>query len=886
MTSNYVTENVKLLHGDCLEVLKELPDNSVDSVVADPPYGLAFMGKKWDYDVPSVEVWRECLRVLKPGGHLLSFAGSRTYHRMTVAIEDAGFEIRDQIMWVYGCLDEQTEVATSDGVKPYHQTKAGDTVLCYNPDNGEYSYQPILEVVEYDYSDTAYRLVGDFGEQVVSRNHRCIVEQDGREVFVLAEQAARQQQVFVPVLESLSELRQAISDTQQNASEAEQDLQQGVLKGTDRRGKLWEDANGRAQGGDDSLCGLRNSGLEAGCLATEGECADLQQGVQRKAACSGIGGSLSQRAGELEARVGGCSQGKDDGRNQPIVEGRPNLPQSQGGLRKPTNQVRSVSAAYAEYGSQGRVCNGVQAGCGAGDWSPTDALGVCPPYQPQRDGQQSGKPDAVLYECTAQGVRAWSGHNTAMVRVVPFHYTGKVWCLRVPTGAFVAVRNGVAFPTGNSGFPKNLDVSKAIDKAAGAEREKVRVAAPATSAGSLVGSQDGDRPWRQEAIERGYHEKDGDEPATEAARQWQGWGTALKPSHEPVCVARKPLIGTVAANVLAWGTGALNIDGCRVGADGGAKWVPQGDKGDEGQFGGGIKDGGIALVPGLGRWPANLIHSGEPEVVAGFPVTKSGNVKPYERENRGGWAGPTPEKSIFEREGDTGSAARFFYCAKASKKDRNDGCQGVMTWENVDLQSAQMAVQQLQKATSDISTLLRADCEWSTTLSGNEQTARFLPAIKCIIEMVTKQTTHSATSNCSVPLNTNDFIRAAIETMKACGGSPADFAEYTNPSKLNTTCEKTASAAAAVHAVFKMLCDANESAKVGNVHSTVKPTDLMRYLCRLVTPPGGVVLDPFLGSGSTGVAALAEGFRFIGIEREAEYMAIATARIRKAAEAQ
>jgi len=197
-----------------------------------------------------------------------------------------------------------------------------------------------------------------------------------------------------------------------------------------------------------------------------------------------------------------------------------------------------------------------------------------------------------------------------------------------------------------------------------------------------------------------------------------------------------------------------------------------------------------------------------------------------------------------------------------------------------------MAVQQLQKATSDISTLLRTDCEWSTTLSGNEQTARFLPAIKCIIEMVTKQTTHSATSNCSVPLNTNDFIRAATETMKACGGSPADFAEYTNPSKLNTTCEKTASAAAAVHAVFKMLCDANESAKVGNVHSTVKPTDLMRYLCRLVTPPGGVVLDPFLGSGSTGVAALAEGFRFIGIEREAEYMAIATARIRKAAEAQ
>jgi site-specific DNA-methyltransferase (adenine-specific) len=94
--------NIDLRLGDCLDILKTIPDNSVDSVVTDSPYGLSFMGKKWDYDVPSVDIWVECLRVLKPGGHLLSFAGSRTYHRMAVRIEDAGFEIRDQIMWVYG----------------------------------------------------------------------------------------------------------------------------------------------------------------------------------------------------------------------------------------------------------------------------------------------------------------------------------------------------------------------------------------------------------------------------------------------------------------------------------------------------------------------------------------------------------------------------------------------------------------------------------------------------------------------------------------------------------------------------------------------------------------------------------------------------------------
>ena len=92
---------MRLLHGDCLQVLREIEDNSIDSVVTDPPYGLAFMGKKWDYNVPSVEIWAECLRVLKPGGHLLAFAGTRTQHRMAVNIEDAGFEIRDMIAWVY-----------------------------------------------------------------------------------------------------------------------------------------------------------------------------------------------------------------------------------------------------------------------------------------------------------------------------------------------------------------------------------------------------------------------------------------------------------------------------------------------------------------------------------------------------------------------------------------------------------------------------------------------------------------------------------------------------------------------------------------------------------------------------------------------------------------
>ena len=367
-----------LHHGDCLEVMATMADNSVDAVVTDPPYGLSFMGKRWDYDVPSVEVWAECLRVLKPGGHLLAFAGTRTQHRMAVRIEDAGFEIRDMIAWVYG-----------------------------------------------------------------------------------------------------------------------------------------------------------------------------------------------------------------------------------------------------------------------------------------------------------------------------------------------------------SGFPKSLDVSKAIDKAAGAEREVVGIAgrsgsARACMAGDFAGGE--------------YHAT---APATSEAQQWQGWGTALKPAWEPVIVARKPLTGTVAANVLKYGTGAINIDGCRVD---GTPRTTHADGNRQGTHPAPMDWGNRTehAAPGAsGRWPANLIHDGSDEVVAGFPQTTSGDLTPYLNQSRNGHAGVNSEWKTVTRTGDSGSAARFFYCAKASKADRGEG----------------------------------------------------------------------------------------------------------------------------------------------NTHPTVKPTGLMRYLCRLVTPPGGIVLDPFMGSGSTGKAAILEGFQFIGIEREAEYLAIAEARI-------
>ncbi|KWF90453.1 hypothetical protein WL95_27440 [Burkholderia cepacia] len=244
---------------------------------------------------------------------------------------------------------------------------------------------------------------------------------------------------------------------------------------------------------------------------------------------------------------------------------------------------------------------------------------------------------------------------------------------------------------------------------------------------------------------------------------WNGWGTALKPAHEPICVARKPLVGTVAANVLEHGTGALNIDACRVSTD---ESTPAEEA--EAQA--------YAAAYVKGRWPANVIHDGSPEVLdafAQFGVDK-GQAARLDRRNSdktrntfGAFSGTTDVD--FAPHDTPGSAARFFYCAKASRADRNEGCDALPD----------------QKGGMNSNT------------SGQHITRR----------------------------------------------------------------------------------DGWEPEPVKNNHPTVKPTELMAYLCRLVTPPGGVVLDPFMGSGSTGKACAREGFAFVGIDVTPEYVDIARSRI-------
>jgi hypothetical protein len=237
------------------------------------------------------------------------------------------------------------------------------------------------------------------------------------------------------------------------------------------------------------------------------------------------------------------------------------------------------------------------------------------------------------------------------------------------------IRDQIGWAYG-SGFPKSLDVSKAIDKAAGAEREVIASGRPVKR--MIPGAdQNASGSWIKDNGREFVPTETA--PSTDAARQWQGWGTALKPAWEPIVMARKPLVGTVAANVLLHGTGALNIDGCRVATaedlNGGA-YAKKGGRQESQSLHGGTgmnvagKTVGTEFVQPEGRWPANLIHDGSDEVLAAFPEApgQQRGVGPEHGAkvsiNTFGDYGP---RQNFAPRGDVGSAARFFYCAKADK---------------------------------------------------------------------------------------------------------------------------------------------------------------------------------------------------------------------------
>jgi len=398
----------------------------------------------------------------------------------------------------------------------------------------------------------------------------------------------------------------------------------------------------------------------------------------------------------------------------------------------------------------------------------------------------------------------------------------------------------------------------------------------------------------------GHSGKRYDGAQTELAREWEGWGTCLKPAWEPIIVARKPLDGTVAHNVLTWGVGALNIDACRVaiGADDDvfAKNPHTHSKGKDSGIYGTYKEQQGNWSGDKGRFPANLVHDGSQMVLELFPDTGKSSGGGMHTLNTFRDGEDSAERTYADR-GSTSFAAkpgmrreptsadRFFYCAKASKKDRNYGCERLLTWAERDQELTQLLEQASSLLARDISesmmlNLVEQGC--STSLFGNENTVLSQEECRFITSTVIPLITASKTCSSSPRSNTSESILDAIRTSEESGISLARLADKSSQSRQDSTSGGTDTATSAASALFGVLSEIRGRARVGNFHCTVKPTELMKWLVQLVTPEGGVVLDPFAGSGTTLVACKMLGRDCIGIEREPEYVEIIKRRLETA----
>ena len=626
-----------IINNDCLIALKELPENSIDAIVTDPPYGLSFMGKKWDYDVPSVEIWAECLRVLKPGGYLLAFAGTRTQHRMAVRIEDAGFEIRDMIAWIYGQgFPKSTNI--------FKQLQKNCT--CGNME--------------------AYEKETIQGEQSSESHLRPMPETD------ISETVNSQNKQGEVLQSELSE--QSSHETMLREESKESSI----------RGEEW------------------------------------------------------------------------------VLEGGDNTQKTEGKLQG--SDLSKMPKGVSANGEEGWLHNATQISHGSILEQTIDQNGSNTSHRPQSEQQQDREP------CT--------------------------FCKQWGTQALGAL----------------------------------------------------------------------------------GYGSALKPSLEPITVARKPISEkSLALNFLKWGVGGINIDGSRVGTE----EITTNGKGNQ--------DGNTPIVPQsldfvgethTGRFPANLIHDGSDEVLGLFPESKSGNGKAnkYKEENPslyyGGWGYQRNEDY-----GDNGSAARFFYCAKSSKRERNKGLDGTLTvkytgtiWKEENIVAAQL----LKKVISGM-----AQMSFSTGESGESLMVQFPKGSSFITETIINKIMTSQILNSLTLSLTNEYTQDANLEVEL-GGNLVENVANLKAWILTITKDNLGLALGANHVALEMLSQISKKEnwkEATNFHSTVKPIALMEYLVKLVSKEGHTVLDPFLGSGTTGIACKNLNRNCIGIERDSEYVKIAEARI-------
>lgn len=720
-------DSYKIYNGDMLDMLQVIKPESIDAIVCDPPYELGFMNKSWDSTGIAFkkETWQNCFEVLKPGGYLLAFGGSKTYHRIACAIEDAGFEIRDCVMYLYGCLSNDTEILTSNGWKNSETIRKDDFIYSLDLEKNIILKNKVQNVFKYDYEGEMVNLKNENTDQLLTPNHHCIV-MDKIKTRIKNETKYYKNNESWYYKDAWKIRSQAV--TLPLASNYDGNIEIGnlfaeLLGWIISEGTYHKDTNAIsiAQSSVNEKYVRRIRYILGKLNIKYSEYSRVRTYKQRKYVEYDfyIGGSSAEIVNKIKRLIP----------NKKLVWG-----------------LLDLSLTNKEFLLKGLCC-----GDGA---KANNKFGFSAFYQ--KDLEQLEIFQALMHLTNKQG---WintkkyccSIHSNPNTELQGKHnkdrfvkYDGKyVWCIETEIGNFIARRNGKIFITGNSGFPKSCNIGLAINKKNGVFQN-----------------------------------------------EWQGWGTCLKPAYEPIIVARKSFKGSVVDNIIKYRVGGLNIDECRVKFEntqnpatnplfrkqGGYKLPEKGQ----------LSNGAIPFssskndVNELGRFPANVITDGSEEVAKGMPNTTSTPRTPTT-----GGTGGIGKVTNFQRGSETsnfndsGSAMRYFYSAKASKKDRDEG---------------------LDNLNDGLLRRVRPDKN-DDKPTGLNKDPRFAPVVR------------------------------------------------------------------------------------KNIHPTCKPTELMQYLVRLVSPKGATILDPFMGSGSTGKAVMFENrerdanYKFIGIELTDEYLPIAQARI-------
>jgi len=711
-------------NGDCVEQMKLMDDNSVDSVVCDPPYGLSFMGKEWDSftDGQAMGEWSrrwavEAFRVLKPGGHIIAFAGSRTYHRMAQGIEDAGFEIRDQIMWMYG----------SGFPKSLNVSKAidkrGGVVADFEP-----------------FRDAVIQAMKDTG---VTRKELS----DALGNDMLSHYITKGSQPAVPKLEDYK-----------------------IIRDTLGLGDEWDDlflpeaereVVGKGTSGIAAAFGEENLGSIEGLEAPEYDVTVAETDMAKK--WEGWGTALKPA-------------------HEPCVLARKPFPSSvvENVLKHGTGAINIDESRIAA--------------------SDEDKASM----RYERSRSMWSSPEGQWREDT--------GDDTSFVA----HDNG-----RFPTNVLLSHHEECTEEECVNDCPRAT-----LDRQSGHTKSRKAASGVGFNKSAVFGGGDEDFD-----TVRGHDDEGG------ASRYFYApeLDTDFNTDHDSAVVARKPFKGTVAENVLEHGTGGMNIDGARVGETMRDVEEGTGEKISENGSMNGYNTSRRVVGQVKGRYPTNVIvsHHEECKPTGEFVETTRGGS---------GTGGSTRPDSVFESSG---------------FKPNNEIDKTPATPERVEVYDCHPKCPRL---------LLDKQ---SGTVGGSG-------SVKVSSGGQNRQASWEAGGGMLAAGSVNTGVRDFGDA----GGASRFFYAAELEERAGEWGPDFEGADRFMYCPKPTKAERHVGGRV-NIHPTVKPVDIMRYLCRLVTPKGGTVLDPFMGSGTTGVAAILEGFNFIGIELDPDFHELAEYRIRE-----